>query len=106
MTKKEAQEHLQKTFDLYYKSYWHIIDQIRKSFAYMKGRIEENKKEYKELEMTFDYEEIGKIYDSFLRELDMQLDTILNGDKAEHFKNPYTLDYFLNGGIDGFLGGL
>lgn len=108
MTEKEALENLQKALDLYYKSYWHTIDQIKKSFAYMKGKITENKEEYKNLEIPFDYEEIGKIYDSVLRELDMQFDTIMNGDKAEHFKNPYSLDYFLNnkGDNGGFLGGL
>lgn len=103
----EAIKQLQKSFDLYYKSYWHIIDQIKKSFAYMKSKIAENKEEYKNLEVICDYEEIGRIYDSVIRELDMQLDTIMNGDKAEHFKNPYTLDYFLKDEHnDGFLGGL
>lgn len=108
MTEKEAIEHLQNTFDIYYKAYQHIIDQIEKSFAYMKSKILESKEEYKGLEMIFDYHEIGNIYDSFICELDMQLDVIMHGDSAEHFKNPYTLEYFLSGEWKngGFRGGL
>lgn len=95
MTEKEAQIELQKVFDLCYKNYQHLIDQIQKSFAYMKCKIDENKEEWKDLEMIFNYEELCNIYDSFKQELDLQLDVIMNGERAEQFKNPYTLDFFL-----------
>ncbi len=108
MNRKEAQEQLQKVFDLYYRSYERLIDQIQKSFAYMKCKINENKEAWKDLEMIFNYAELCKIYDSFQQELDLQLDAIMNGDKAEQFKNPYTLDFFLKDEWKkaGFRGGL
>lgn len=108
MNRKEAQEQLQQIFDLYYRNYEHLIDQIQKSFAYMKCKINENKEAWKDLEMIFNYTELCKIYDSFQQELDLQLDTIMNGDKAEQFKNPFTLDYFIKDEWkkSGFRGGL
>ena len=74
----------------------------------MKRKIDENKEAWKDLEMIFNYAELCKIYDSFKQELDLQLDVIMNGERAEQFKNPYTLDFFLKDEWKkaGFRGGL
>lgn len=104
LSKEEAQNKVQECFDLFSRQYKYTIDQLYKSFYYMIAKLEEQK-EYCDKEKEQD---TIRIYDSLIIELKTQLDIIINGEHAEHFKNEINVEYFKSGkwAKAGFYGGL